>query len=140
MPAADPIDGPITPDEQAVLILTNQYRIANGLPTLAWNPALSRAARSQCRAMAAAGMVSHTISGVGPADRIAAQGFDATAWGENLYAGFLNYGTPTAAVDGWVASETHRENLLNATFQNVGIGVATVDGVSYFTQDFGTSR
>lgn len=54
--------------------------------------------------------------------------------GENIAAG---YGTPNAVVVGWMNSTGHRANILRSSFQCVGIGVAVVNGVYYWSQCFG---
>ncbi|WP_165232471.1 CAP domain-containing protein [Aquisphaera insulae] len=136
----DPLAGPATAQEQAVVDLTNAFRKENGLPPVAWNLELARAARQQSQAMASTGTFAHVINGVGPADRIAAQGYNAMAWGENLYVGFLSDGTPEAALDGWINSSPHRENLLSTLYADIGVGVVSINGVTYFTQVFGLSQ
>ena len=45
-----------------------------------------------------------------PADRIQAQGYSYSTWGENIAAG---YASPESVVDGWMNSEGHRANILN---------------------------
>lgn len=54
--------------------------------------------------------------------------------GENIAAG---YGTPNAVVVGWMNSTGHRANILRSSFQCVGIGVAVIDGIYYWSQCFG---
>jgi uncharacterized protein YkwD len=42
------------------------------------------------------------------------------------------------AVDSWMGSTGHRQNILNSSIMNEGIGVAiSSDGKVYVTQDFG---
>jgi uncharacterized protein YkwD len=44
---------------------------------------------------------------------------------------------PQRAIEGWMASPPHRDNLLSADFRESGIGVAQgADGETYVTQDF----
>lgn len=45
---------------------------------------------------------------------------------------------PDEVVDSWMASEGHRNNILNPASNRIGIGYAlSVNGTSYFTQNFG---
>jgi uncharacterized protein YkwD len=60
--------------------------------------------------------------------------------GENLGWGTLNMATPQAMVDGWMASPGHRANVLNAEYEEIGVGVAdgapvrgTVGALTYTT-------
>jgi len=56
--------------------------------------------------------------------------------GENIAGG---YGTPAAAMDGWMGSSGHKSNLLNTGHREIGVGYAA-GGYwrSYWVQDFGT--
>ena len=59
------------------------------------------------------------------------------ALGENI-AYNQGYSDPTAfAVERWMVSEKHRENILNGEFTHAGIGIARAsDGRVFFTQVF----
>ncbi len=63
--------------------------------------------------------------------------------GENLAWGSRQLSTPLATVGAWMRSSGHRENVLNARFRDVGIGVAAgapakVGGpAGTYTADFG---
>ncbi len=49
------------------------------------------------------------------------------------------YGVDTIAlqsVDGWMASQGHRENILTPYFKSEGIGVAKLGSEIYVTQNF----
>ena len=49
------------------------------------------------------------------------------AWGENLYVAEGRHGSPRVALDGWLNSPHHRENLLTPTWRTQGIAVEKVD-------------
>ncbi len=88
--------------------------------------------------MAAQNYFDHTaLDGRSPGDRIAAAGYEAWSWGENIAAG---YTSPQSVVDGWMNSPGHRANILNSGFCDIGVGYA-YDGEShyryYWTQNFG---
>jgi uncharacterized protein YkwD len=54
--------------------------------------------------------------------------------GENIASG---YETPRALVKAWMHSAGHRANLLNRSFDRIGLsGWRSTDGVTYATQDF----
>lgn len=90
--------------------------------------------------------------GTDPSKRIAAQGYVASNWGENLA---VDASTGSISVEGSIAkmhqdlflSEGHRLNLMNGSFREVGIGaevgVFTQAGKNYnaamLTEDFGTT-
>jgi uncharacterized protein YkwD len=127
-----------TSDERTVWTLTNRERAENGLSGLSLNGDLVASARAHSADMAAQDYFSHTaLDGSSPGDRIAAAGYDANSWGENIAAG---YTTPASVVDGWMNSPGHRANILNSNFCDIGVGYA-YDGDStyghYWTQNFG---
>jgi uncharacterized protein YkwD len=121
-----------------VLDLTNAERQKMGLPPLAVSPELQQAAQSYSQVLASTGCFGH---GCGPvpdfAERDGQAGYTGwTALGENIAAG---YATPEAVVAGWMASPGHRDNILSASFTEIGIGVGNGGGPygMYWTQEFG---
>ncbi|MGL4879776.1 MAG: CAP domain-containing protein, partial [Waterburya sp.] len=63
-------------------------------------------------------------------------GYQYSTAGENVAAGYLD---AEAVVAGWMGSEGHRANILNASFEELGVGYGTSDdGTSYWTQNFGS--
>jgi uncharacterized protein YkwD len=127
-------------DEQMLLqvvVLTNVERAAAGVAPLSGNPQLTLAAQSYADVMADTGCFGHgcgpvpTLSGRATAAGDARWGF----LGENVAAG---QPTPERAVAAWMASPTHRANLLNPEFTLLGVGQAR-GGVygTYWTQEFG---
>ncbi len=135
--------------EAEVLTLTNQARsvartcggrLYPAVAPLAWDPALADLALAHSRDMAARDYFSHTNpDGQGLAKRMALAGYQFSAAGENIAAGY-----PTAAevVAGWLASPGHCANLMSASYKVVGIGFDSGSGRygSYWTQDFATAR
>lgn len=133
--------------EDEVLVLVNQRRAAGATcgttvyaaaPAVVANDKLRQAARCHSLDMATQNYFSHTgLDGSNPGARIAATGYRATRWGENIAAG---YRTPQQVVDGWVASPGHCANLMNGNYVHLGNGYA-FDSASgydhYWTQDFG---
>lgn len=127
-----------TDDERTVWTLTNQERADNGLPGLSLNGDLVESARAHSADMATQDYFDHTgLDGSSPGDRIAATGYEASSWGENIAAG---YGTPQAVVEGWMNSPGHRANILGDNYCDIGVGYADGEGSTYgtyWTQNFG---
>lgn len=127
-----------TSDERMVWTLTNQERAENGLPGLSLNGDLVASARAHSTDMAAQNYFDHTaLDGRSAGDRIAAAGYEAWNWGENIAAG---YATPQAVVDGWMNSDGHRANILSNNYCDIGVGYAyggDSDYHQYWTQNFG---
>ncbi len=126
--------------ETQLLDLINQERQSNGIAPLSMDSRLLAAARAHSQDMGCNGFFSHTGSdGSSPFDRILAFGYTFSAAAENIYAGSGTYNSPTAAFNAWMASDAHRENMLNPAYVDVGIGYVYVPGSpygGYFTADF----
>jgi uncharacterized protein YkwD len=102
------------------------------------NDALRQAARCHSLDMAVNNYFSHTSQdGRTPWDRIDAAGYDASATGENIAAGYAN---ADAVVAGWMTSTGHCNNIMNGGSNETGIGYAFQQGSTYgryWTQTFG---
>ncbi|MFI9253907.1 CAP domain-containing protein [Streptomyces sp. NPDC053069] len=119
-----------------IVQLVNAERAKAGCRPLTLNTALTKAAQDHSADMAAHQNMSHTGSdGSAPGDRITAAGYDWSAYGENVAYG---YSTADEVMAGWMSSPGHRANILNCSFQQIGVGLAQPG--SYWTQDFGTAR
>ncbi|WP_329386324.1 CAP domain-containing protein [Streptomyces sp. NBC_01351] len=120
----------------AVLSLVNQERAAAGCPALTLNAKLTKAAQDHSADMAAHGNMSHTGSdGSDAGQRITRAGYAWSSYGENVAYG---YSTPEKVMEGWMNSPGHRQNILNCSFKEIGIGLAQPN--HYWTQNFGTAR
>ncbi|MGE0792462.1 MAG: CAP domain-containing protein [Sandaracinaceae bacterium] len=116
--------------------LTNAERTSRGLPALSCDRALRRAARAHAQDMCRTGVFSHTSAdGRMPVDRMRAAGAVFTRTGENIAYGAPPL-TPSQVTAAWMASPSHRANILNAGFGRVGVGYATCSGEGYWVQDF----
>lgn len=135
-----------------MLAAVNAYRRkgatcgANGsfpaAPDLAWNAALAQAAVVHSDDMVAGNFFSHTGSnGSTVGTRVTAAGYAWRGVGENIAAG---QGTVKEVVDGWMKSDGHCANLMNAAYRDIGVacvaGNANTSYRTYWTQDFGTPR
>jgi uncharacterized protein YkwD len=127
--------------ERRAFDLINRERASHGEESLAWDDELSRMARQHSENMARESFFSHTDpTGRDTAARAAACGVCGwRALGENI-AYNLGYDDPVAfAVERWMQSPKHRDNILRATYTHAGIGITkAADGSYYFTQVFVT--
>ncbi len=101
---------------------TNIQRSNNGKTALALNGQLNTAAQEKANDMATRDYWSHTTpEGREPWQFISAAGYTYTYAGENLAYGFSS---SADAVAGWMNSPSHRDNLLNTNYTDVGFGFA----------------
>lgn len=136
---ATSIVGGATSEERKVFELVNAERRARGESTLVWDAELSRMARWHSENMAHQNFFNHKgPDGQGLRERSRASGiigFKALAENLAYNKGFAD--AASCAVVGWMRSEGHRDNILNAEFTRSGIGVArSADGRIYITQVF----
>ena len=86
--------------DQTVLDLVNQYRAQNGFSPLKLSQKLDQAADKYASRMATGDFFSHNDpNGSTAFTRINAEGYNWTAAGENIAAG---YSTPEQVVQGWI--------------------------------------
>lgn len=112
----------ITPER--IVELTNQERASLGLEGLKINEALSEAARRKAADMFTFDYWSHySPTGRDPWSFFKEVNYDYLYAGENLARDFT---TSEAVVAAWMASPTHKENIVNPRYQE--IGVAVVEG------------
>lgn len=109
----------ISPGE--VIRLTNVQRAANGLQPLSENSTLDSAALAKGNDMLTKGYWAHFApDGTSPWSFFLSFGYKYKYAGENLARDFSN---ANDAVNAWMNSPTHRENILNSNYRDVGIGV-----------------
>jgi uncharacterized protein YkwD len=105
-----------------LLSATNDQRTANGLAALTSNSLLNSAAQAKANDMVARNYWSHnTPDGKEPWVFIDATGYTYQKAGENLAYGFA---TSYDTVIGWMNSPSHRANVLDSAFREVGFGFA----------------
>lgn len=129
-------------DQKRLIELTNVERQKMGLSQVSENAALDQAATLKAQNMLQENYWAHFApSGKTPWDFILGSGYKFTFAGENLAKNFYKSDDVIAA---WMASSTHRDNLLNPKYKDIGIAVA--DGVlngqktTLIVQMFGTSE
>lgn len=103
---------------------TNVERTNQGLPALSLSNALDKAAYLKAQDMFANDYWAHTSpSGVSPWKWLGDVAYNYSVAGENLA---KNYPTSQATVDAWMASPSHKDNVLGEKYTEVGFAV--VDG------------
>lgn len=115
--------------EIAVIEMTNRVRGEQKLAAVSPNPQLAAAARAYAAYLAKSKEFSHTADGREAGDRIQAAGYQWCQVGENLAlaqssAGFATGDLATRAIEGWLNSPGHRENLMQPAVTEIGVGVA----------------
>jgi hypothetical protein len=124
----------IAPDaEQEIVRLVNRERQSRGLATLVVDERLQDAARKHSRRMAASGEVEHQFAGEPQLSlRLGATALRFDVSGENVALAADASRAHTALMH----SPGHRENILDAQFNSIGVGVVRTAGGIFVTQDF----
>ena len=113
----------IKPEE--IIALTNQERLEKGLSSLKMNEKLNEAARQKAADMFALDYWDHVSPrGVDPWYFILNADYHYLYAGENLARDFAY---SKGVIEAWLVSPSHRENILNNKYQE--IGVAVVNGL-----------
>lgn len=106
-----------------IVNLTNAERKKAGVSTLAVSPALTSAAQQKAQDMLEHDYFAHiSPSGVTPWFWMAKVGYTYEMAGENLAIDFTEAEDVVAA---WLASPSHRDNMLQAGYTETGVAVAT---------------
>lgn len=109
---------------QKLLETTNAQRISNKKAKLVINDKLTAAAQTKANDMAKRNYWSHTTpDGNAPWVFVKDAGYGYQKAGENLAYGF---DSSSDTVAGWMNSKSHRDNLLDTAYTEVGFGYANV--------------
>ncbi|KAJ3388360.1 hypothetical protein HDU92_001552, partial [Lobulomyces angularis] len=121
-----------------LLIGVNNFRARNGLSPLIGDVRLDQAARRQCNAMAEYNNLDHSADGSKLGDRIEQAGYNWGGVAENIY-NESGYGgvDQQRALEGWINSSGHRENLLG-DYTSIGHAYCETGNTVYWSQDFGS--
>lgn len=113
----------ISKDE--VIRLTNLKRAENGVGPVKENSSLSSGALSKGQNMLSLGYWAHIApDGTEPWKFFGDVGYKYRYAGENLA---RDFSSAQAAVDAWMASPTHRDNMLSPKYSEIGIGIVEGD-------------
>lgn len=108
-----------------VIALTNQKRVEEGLSPLTQNAQLTQAALAKGQHMLEYDYWAHIApDGTEPWKFISSAGYTYRFAGENLA---RDFSSATSAVEAWMTSPSHRENLLSAKYSDIGIAVVEGD-------------
>jgi uncharacterized protein YkwD len=126
---ARPFSVSATPDlARALVAAVNRTRRAHGLRPLAYSRPLANAATEHAKALATAGMFTHSWPTTGRLfsswirSFYSGRGYRAWSVGENLLWASPGF-SPESAVQQWLDSPTHRRVLLTKSWRELGIGV-----------------
>ncbi len=132
------VDAAMDSEEQAFLLLINNYRAQNGRAPLKASYMLTKAAAWKSRDLATNNYLAHDDLNRTWSQRIVDCGYGFNTWlGENIAAG---YATAQQVFGGWKASPGHNANMLGANYTAIGIGRYFQQGSTYgwyWTTDFG---
>ncbi|MFD7976433.1 CAP domain-containing protein [Streptomyces sp. NPDC059071] len=121
-----------------VVTLVNAERKKAGCGPLRTDARLKAAAQGHADDMASHDHYAHAgRDGRDAGDRITAAGYSWASWGENIHRGPHS---AAQAVDEWMNSEGHRRNILNCSFEDLGVGVNLAANGPWWVQDFATRR
>jgi uncharacterized protein YkwD len=130
----------LRPKEEALLHLHNQIRRSYGLQPFCVDPTLTVAARGHSAAMIQGNYFGHGLVGA----RLTSYGYNWSTYGENIAGGYGYYrSSPNSIFGMWMASPGHHSNIVNGSFQQIGMGTAAgeyngITGYTMFTVDFAT--
>jgi uncharacterized protein YkwD len=127
--------------EAAMLCLVNDARRARGLPELAADDALARAADRKSADILRCDEFSHEACGREFTYSIERSGYRGCALAENIAWGTGGLGSVRSILRAWMHSPGHRENILGP-YEEIGIGlrIGSLEGnggAHVWTQDFG---
>jgi len=117
---------------EQLFAMANATRAQEGRGRLVWDQALADAAMKHCMRMVSEGPLSHRYGGEPDLTaRAADAGAHFSLIEENIAVGPY----PGSIHQGWLDSPGHRDNLLNADIDRVGIAVVAARGVLYAVAD-----
>lgn len=116
---AGPAQASPTPAEASLLGAMNQARAQHRVAPLRIDLRLERAARAKSRAMLRTGTFAHGDF----QRRLTSYRVRGPYFGENLAWGVGSNASAAGIVQMWLASPSHRANLLRPSFQRVGLGL-----------------
>ncbi|MFG2837743.1 CAP domain-containing protein [Streptomyces zaomyceticus] len=123
---------------QDVVALANAEREKAGCGRLRSESHLRAAAQKHADDMSARDYYEHdSPEGHDAGDRMSGAGYAWSTWGENIHRGPR---TPARAMADWMNSPGHRANILNCSFEDIGVGVTLTSNGPWWVQNFGVKR
>lgn len=119
--------------QEVLLNLINSERAKAGLKPLQWDDRLAEAARDHAGIMSRQGRLSHQFDGEpNLLQRLSLRSVRLDAASENVVYDVSAEG----AHEAFVNSPRHMENMLNASYDGVGVAVVNLHGILYVVEDF----
>ncbi|CAG8525577.1 3671_t:CDS:2 [Cetraspora pellucida] len=118
-------------DPNYMLQLVNNERKKINLPALTLDSRLIKAAQNHADYMASIKTLTHDDKSGNVGDRIKAQGYNWSVYGENIAAGQQN---EVEAMKSWMNSPPYKQNILGERFKHLGVGYSS--NGNYWTQNF----
>ena len=121
--------------EEIMLFILNQERKNSGLSELENNSHLKEIAQKHSAKMTVENTLSHQFPDYADLEtRLVKEGLSFTAFGENVARGSKS--TLRLVHDALMKSPMHRDNILNPSFKEIGIGIVFLGETLYITQVF----
>ena len=123
---------------EQILHLVNVDRASHGLRPLQGNSVLDLAAYAKAQDMVSKNYFAHVSpEGVNPWHWFKALGYNYSYAGENLAEGFSD---PKDLESSWMASPTHRANILSPFYSEVGLAVVSQNNTNVVVEFFGSKE
>lgn len=106
--------------EQNIIKLTNEERVSLGIPALTTNDLLTKAAYAKAKAIVDSQTFQHDIGDKHFSSWVKEVNYKYTHVGENLA---LDFTTSEGTIKAWLNSTSHKKNLLNDKFKEIGVAV-----------------
>ena len=135
VPSGPDVSDNMRPLEAEVIRLVNIEREKAGIPKLSENNELNRIARTKSQDFINNNYFGHNSPTYGsPFEMLRTLRVEFTAAGENIASGQR---TATEVMNSWMNSTEHRANILNPTYNKIGVGAVRDDnGNTFWTQLF----
>jgi len=127
-PGSERIDQPAPNEVAAMLCLINYARARERLTTLVLTPQLNWASAMKGQDIARCRRFEHAACGKAANQVVIDAGYTGS-FGENLFANESEVTAPRDAIDGWLNSSEHRENLFRAEWRTAGL--AAIHGAAF---------
>ena len=125
-PGGERTDLPLDQQADVMVCLVNYLRKQRGLEPLAPMSLLNTSSLAKAERIVRCKEFKHAACGQDPASDARAAGYHGS-FGENLYIASGRYGAPRVALDGWLNSPGHRENLFRPQWRTQGIAISTLN-------------
>lgn len=131
-PGGERTDLPLSEQATIMTCLINYARRERGLSALSTAPMLSETSLKKADRIVRCNDFNHNACGEDADADVRAVNYYGS-WGENLYLGEGRLGAPRVALDGWLNSPEHRENLFSSNWRYDGVAVMTTSQIGEYS-------